>query len=83
MPSLLQTGFGMFSARAGRGRTGCAEKRILINGSAFLLAAGTGEPVGDATTTIHLPKGGTYRVWVRNRNWLKDYSPGQFRLAIN
>lgn len=56
---------------------------VELMGSAFLLAAGTGEPVGDATTTIHLPKGGTYRVWVRNRNWLKDYSPGQFRLAIN
>jgi hypothetical protein len=33
MTSLLQTGFGMFSARAGRGRTGCAEKRILITRS--------------------------------------------------
>jgi len=32
MRSLLQTGFGMFSARAGRGRPGSADKRFFING---------------------------------------------------
>jgi hypothetical protein len=31
LTSLLQTGFGMFSARAGYGRPGCAERRFLIN----------------------------------------------------
>ena len=31
LTSLLQTGFGMFSARAGRGRPGGDEKRFLIN----------------------------------------------------
>jgi hypothetical protein len=34
MPSLLQTRFGMFSARADRGRPGAAEKRFLINQNA-------------------------------------------------
>ncbi len=29
MTSLLQTGFGMFSARAGRGRLGCAKSDFL------------------------------------------------------
>jgi hypothetical protein len=32
MTSLRQTGSVMFSARAGRGRPGSAEKRFLING---------------------------------------------------
>jgi len=31
MTSLLQTGYGMISAYAGRGRPGGAEKRFLIN----------------------------------------------------
>jgi len=31
MKSLRQIGSGMFSACAGRGRPGCAEKRFLIN----------------------------------------------------
>ena len=31
MTSLLQTGFGMFSARMGRGRPGGDEKRFLVN----------------------------------------------------
>ena len=31
MTSLRQTGFGIFSARVGRGRLECAEKRFLIN----------------------------------------------------
>jgi arabinofuranosyltransferase len=31
MTSLLQTGSGMFSARAGRSRPGCVQKRFLVN----------------------------------------------------
>ena len=36
----------------------------------------------DATLTIDVPEGGRYRLWVRAKNWLKDYSPGQFRVLV-
>jgi len=39
-------------------------------GSPFLLAHGLGVPVKDATTAVELPAAGTYRVWVRTRDWV-------------
>ena len=58
-----------------------------IMGSPFLLAHGLGEPVEDAETTIQLPESGTYRVWVRTRNWVAPWgvsdAPGKFQLIIN
>jgi len=51
-------------------------------GSAYLLACGVGTPVGDASTAVALPQAGTYRVWARTKNWLKDYSPGKFTVSI-
>ncbi|MCF0167201.1 MAG: pyridine nucleotide-disulfide oxidoreductase, partial [Bacteroidales bacterium] len=56
-------------------------------GSPYLLAHGLGVPVEDATTTIQIPKTGTYRVWVRTRDWVKTWgksgSPGRFEIKIN
>ncbi|MGC6505912.1 MAG: FAD-dependent oxidoreductase [Coraliomargaritaceae bacterium] len=51
-------------------------------GSPYLLAAGIGKPVADATTSITIPEVGEYRLWVRTRNWLKEHSPGTFTVRI-
>jgi len=56
---------------------------VYLAGSGFLLAAGVGEPVEDARTTFTLPEGGTWRVWVRSRNWLPEFSPGTFQVLLN
>ena len=60
---------------------------IDIMGSSILLAHGLGEPVDDARTTVTFPQPGTYRVFVRTRNWVAhwtpEYTPGQFQLAVN
>ena len=56
---------------------------VAFMGSAYLLANGIGRPVADATTGFTLDKGGRYRLWVRCRNWLQEYSPGQFTVLLN
>jgi len=52
-------------------------------GSAYLIACGVGTPIGEASTEVSLPQAGTYRVWVRTKNWLPQYSPGTFAVAVN
>ncbi|MCC6860417.1 MAG: FAD-dependent oxidoreductase [Bryobacterales bacterium] len=56
-------------------------------GSPFLLAHGMGTPVNDAWTIARVPEPGTYRVWVRSRDWVAPWkasgAPGRFRLAVN
>src|SRR5664280_1736021 len=56
-------------------------------GSAFLLAHGMGIPVADAHTHANIPEAGTYRVWVRTRDWVATWkapgAPGRFELEIN
>jgi len=56
-------------------------------GSPFLLAHGLGQPIKDATTTVRFPAAGTYRVWVRTRDWVAPWNapgaPGKFQLLIN
>ena len=56
-------------------------------GSAFLLAHGMGTPVADAHTEIEMPAAGTYRVWVRTRDWVAPWkapgAPGRFNLIVN
>ncbi len=42
-----------------------------------------GLPPEDAVTTVTVPKAGMYRVWVRTRNWLRDYAPGRFVILAN
>ena len=55
-------------------------------GSPFVLAHGLGTPVADATTRVAFSKPGTYRVWVRTRDWVAPWkvpgSPGQFRVSV-
>lgn len=53
-------------------------------GSPYLLAAGIGAPVETASTTIDLFESGTYRLWVRNKNWIAEgHAPGRFAVSIN
>ena len=56
-------------------------------GSPYLLAHGLGVPVKDAVTTAKFPTAGTYRVWVRTRDWVAPWkapgTPGKFQLLIN
>ena len=53
-------------------------------GSSYLIAIDRpGVPVEDAVTTVQLPQAGTYRIWVRDRNWLRPHNPGTFRLLVN
>ena len=52
-------------------------------GSPYLMAHGLGVPVSDATTSVDVEHTGTYKVWVRTRDWAHPYGPGNFRLSIN
>ena len=55
---------------------------VHLMGSAYLIAAGVGKPVEDATVDVEVPTAGVWRLWVRARNWLKDYAPGQFNVRV-
>lgn len=56
-------------------------------GSPYLLAHGLGIPVKDATTDVTFPSTGSYRVWVRTKDWVAPWNapgaPGKFQLKIN
>ena len=56
-------------------------------GSPFLLAHGLGVPVQDATTTVEFPAAGTYRLWVRTRDWVATWNapgtPGRFQVVVD
>jgi hypothetical protein len=56
-------------------------------GSPYLLAHGLGRPVADATTTVTFPAAGTYRVFVRTKDWVARWqapgTPGRFQLLVN
>jgi len=56
-------------------------------GAAYLLAHGLGVPVNDAVTTATISSPGTYRVWVRTRDWVAPWNapgaPGKFQLLID
>ncbi|MEK7475408.1 MAG: FAD-dependent oxidoreductase [Candidatus Coatesbacteria bacterium] len=56
-------------------------------GSPYLLAHGLGVPVRDATGMIDVPAPGSWRVWVRTRDWAHTRqageAPGRFQLLID
>jgi hypothetical protein len=60
---------------------------IEIMGSPYLIAHGLGSPVKDATTTVKFPSTGTYRVWVRTKDWVARWKapghPGRFQVMID
>ena len=57
-----------------------------VIGSPYIMAHGMGIPVDDASTTLEFPKKGTYRLYVRTRNWTapwSDRAAGLFQVLIN
>lgn len=52
-----------------------------VMGSPYLLAHGLGVRVTDAKARVEFPEKGTYRVWVRTRNWAEG-NPGRFRVIV-
>ncbi len=56
-------------------------------GSPYLLAHGLGDPVRDAEAVVRFPAAGTYRVWVRTRDWVAPWkvsgTPGKFQLLVD
>ncbi len=56
-------------------------------GSPYLLAHGLGTPVADAVTTVKFPGPGTYRVFVRTKDWVAPWkapgAPGKFQLIMD
>ena len=56
-------------------------------GSPYLLAHGLGIPVEDAKTDIEFPSAGSYRVWVRTRDWVAPWkvpgAPGKFQILVD
>lgn len=56
---------------------------VHLMGSPYLIATGVGEPVQDAKTSVNILKEGEYYVWVRARNWEKDYAPGRFEIFLD
>ncbi len=58
-----------------------------LMGSPFLLAHGMGVPVDDATTAVTFAEPGTFRVWVRTRDWVAPWNapgaPGRFQILVD
>ena len=55
-------------------------------GSPYLMAHGMGIPVADASTMVTFPDKGTYKVFIRTRNWTapwSDEAAGQFEVLID
>ena len=60
---------------------------VEIMGSPYLLAHGLGEPVKDAMTTVAFPNSGTYKVYVRTKDWVARWkapgAPGKFQVLVD
>ncbi|MEA2067600.1 MAG: FAD-dependent oxidoreductase [Verrucomicrobiota bacterium] len=56
---------------------------IHLMGAPYLIAAGEGTPVENASAQFEVRESGRYRLWVRSRNWAKDFAPGKFQVRLN
>lgn len=57
-----------------------------VMGSPYLLAHGMGKLVADASTKVTFPEKGTYKMFVRTRNWNAQWSnkpAGKFQVGVN
>jgi len=52
-------------------------------GSPYLLAVGLGKPVADAVTRVTIPNAGSYRLWVRTKDWVPEHHPGRFQILLD
>ena len=70
-----------------KGGWGVDTQFIESMGSPYLIAHGLGKPVADANTEVTVPENGSYRVWVRTKDWTKSLgqkaSAGRFQVAID
>lgn len=57
-------------------------KFVHLMGSAYLIANGVEGPVNNASLEVDIPQEGNYRLWVRARDWLPEYSPGRFQVIV-
>ena len=53
-----------------------------LMGSPYLLANAIGKPVADAVTQAGVAEAGTYRLWVRCRDWIPGHAPGTFQVVV-
>ena len=51
-------------------------------GSAYLITKGVLKPLAPAKTEVTIPSSGTWRAWVRTKDWLPEFSPGKFALEV-
>lgn len=72
---------------ADHGGWGLDTRFITEMGSPYLIAHGLGKPVADATTKVAIPAAGTYRVFVRTKDWVARRNapgtPGTFQVLVN
>jgi hypothetical protein len=72
---------------AGHGGWKLDTQFIETMGSPYLIAHGLGKPVEDAVTRVDVPQAGTWRAWVRTKDWVAKWNaegtPGRFQLKIN
>lgn len=57
-------------------------QHVDVMGSPYLLATGAGFPVADAVGQVEIQTAGSYRLWVRCRDWYPSHSPGRFEVAV-
>ena len=51
-------------------------------GSAYLITKGVLKPLDPAKTKVAVPSSGTWRAWVRTKDWLPEFSPGRFAIEV-
>lgn len=57
---------------------------VHLMGSPYLISAGEpGIPVDDAVVRVLIPQKNRYRIWIRDRNWMRFHSPGRFEILVN
>ena len=57
------------------------QQSMMQMGSPYLMAHGMGQAVEDATTELTLNESGSYRMWVRTRDWTRHW--GKIDLQLN
>ncbi len=89
LPAASSTATLLLEAEAFDNRGGWVvdQQFMQLMGSPFLLAHGIGVPVEDARTAVEFPAAGTYRVFVRTRDWVAPWkapgAPGRFQVLVN
>ncbi|MHB0955025.1 MAG: FAD-dependent oxidoreductase [Pirellulaceae bacterium] len=52
-------------------------------GSPYLLAHGLGMPIANAVTEVEFSETGSYRLWVRTKDWAPSHHPGCFKVIVD